>query len=250
MVLRRNQTLIASIIVFTLALCANISLWFQVRDVQQRWANVPPAPSVISASLGGLGDTQFSYRTYGVTIQNMGDTGGRTTNLKEYDYDNLVDWFRLEDTLDPRSHFIPYLAAYYFGVIDAPEKVAPLVDYLEEVGLREGPQNWRWLGRAAFLARFNEQNDDKALKIAQEMADLENQGVKLPMWARQMPVFILQAKGEKRAAQAIVEETLKSSVDELDPTEVNFLIDYLCNRLLDESESAKHPFCQNSEEAQ
>ena len=37
----------------------------------------------------------------------------------------------LENSLDPRSDFAPFLAAYFFGNVRDPEKLGYLVDYLE-----------------------------------------------------------------------------------------------------------------------
>lgn len=76
-----------------LALVANIGLWFSARGVQAKWMNVPPAPEQRFASAYGLGDPQLSYRSVGIMIQNMGDAGGRTTSLSDYNYEELVKWF-------------------------------------------------------------------------------------------------------------------------------------------------------------
>lgn len=229
-----------------LIVACQLSVWFYARDIQARWTNVPPVPSVAGASSFMLGDTQLAYRSIGIMLQNIGDTGGRTTNFEEYDYDALAGWFQLTDRLDPVSNFVPFLAAYYFGSVQIPEKAAPLVDYLATKGLQPYDQSWRWLARAAFLARFSEENSEKGLKLAQQLASLHPK-VKLPFWARQMPVFILEDRGEKEAALAMILETLKSEAQTLPPQEVNTLVDYVCNRLLDKVEAKANPLCQSGE---
>src|SRR5690606_29463629 len=116
--------------------------------------------------------------------------GGRTTSLQDYDYEELSKWFLLTARLDKVSNHIPYIAAYYFGSVQTPEKLTPLLEYLREVGRLniEGAEKWRWLAHAAFLARFRMGEPQTALEIARELSALPEKG--LPGWARQMPAFI------------------------------------------------------------
>ncbi len=117
-----------------LVLSLNFATWLYVRDTHANWINVPPAPSWQSASFSGIGDTQFSYRMIAIMLQNLGDTGGRSTALKDYDYEELVRWFYVQNKLDPHSDFIPFLGAFYFGAVQLPDKLAPLIEYLRVIG--------------------------------------------------------------------------------------------------------------------
>ncbi len=142
----RNIFYIQVFIAISLAL--NILFWFSVRDVRAKWGNVPPAPDMKYAASMGLGDRSFAYRSNGIMIQNLGDTGGRTTPLKDYDYNALADWFFLQNALDPHSNYVPYLAGYYFSALQEPEKYYPVLDYLEKVGSQDDGKRWRWLAQA------------------------------------------------------------------------------------------------------
>lgn len=232
--------------VLALALAIQVAVWFYARDFQARWTNVPPVPSYAGAMASSLGDAEFSYRMIGLMIQNLGDTGGRTTHIGEYDYDRLHGWFMLTDRLDPAANFIPFLAAYYFGSVEVPEKAGRVVDYLTHQGLRPEDQKWRWLARAAFLARFAENDKDKALELSRRLAGLHPK-INLPFWARQMPVFILEDRGEKEAALAMILETLKSQSSTLPPQEINSLVAVVCTRLLSEDEAEVYPLCQSQD---
>lgn len=226
-----------------LAVFLNIVFWFELRDVQARWTNVPPAPERKYASAYGLGDSQFAYRIVGVMIQNLGDYGGRITSLLDYNYDDLTRWFFVEDFLDPHSDFVPYLASYYFGGVQEPEKYRPVLDYLQMVGQRPEGQKWRWLEQAVFIARFKMNDMDKALELADTLAGSDNP--EMPGWARQMPAFILTAKGEKEAAYALMLHILKSGADKLDPTEIYSMRYYICTRILEPQQAAQNPLCEN-----
>lgn len=238
----RRPALILSQSLLLIAVLAHVCLWLSVRGAQARWLNVPPVPSEYGATAFTLGDAQFAYRAIGVMLQNLGDTGGRYTALREYNYDELTRWFFLADRLDPKARYAPFLAAYYFSAVTDPGKFRPLLAYLREVGLRPGEQNWRWLWQAVFIARFNMHDLDTALELANELAALNNPA--MPGWTRQMPAFVLGAKGENEAAIAVLVELLKTSADKMDPAEVNSIIHHICDRLLDETAASNHPLCK------
>ncbi len=226
-------------LIFTLVV--NFLFWLWVRDMRVSWNNVPPAPDVKYAPLYGLGDSSLAYRLNALTIQNLGDTGGRTTSLKDYNYERLTKWFYLQDALDPISDFIPYLASYYFGGVQEPEKLRPVLDYLSDIGNRSYGEKWRWLAQGVFLARYKLKDLDRALEMAEILAATENENA--PEWVRQMPAFIMSAKGEKNAAYALMLEILKTRGDKLHPNEVNAMKDYICKRILDKQDADQNPLC-------
>src|SRR5690606_23680957 len=133
-----------------------------------------------------------------------GDTGGRTTSLNDYNYEELAKWFFLADTLDPVSNYVPYLAAFYFGGVQEPEKFRPVLDYLVHVGNRAEGEKWRFLAHAVYLARFELEDNDTALELANKLARVNNPN--MPGWTRQMPAFIMNTQGKKEAAYALLLE--------------------------------------------
>ena len=223
-------------------LALNFLFWLSVREVRSHWNNVPPAPDKKYAPLYGLGDASFAYRINGIMIQNLGDTGGRTTSLNDYNYERLTKWFYLQDDLDPVSNFIPYLASYYFGGLQEQEKFRPVLDYLIDVGKRPYGEKWRWLAQGVFLARFKLNDLDKALEMAEVLANTKNKDV--PGWVRQMPAFVMTERGEKEAAYALLLEVLKTRGSELHPNEVNATKAYICTRILSEKDATINPLCE------
>ncbi len=234
----------AQITAFTLCLIAFVAhaaFAIHSREFKASWANVPPAPTEQGATMIALGDAQFALRMYGLMIQNLGDTGGRSTAFPEYDYDTLGQWFMLSDTLDRRSDYFPLLAAYYFSATPVNEDLDPLIDYLAMVGQRTYGEKWRWLAQAVYLARFRQNNLEKAMGLAHIMANMDHPD--MPTWTRQMPAFIAAQQGDKEAALAVIMSILRDEAEDLHPNEVNFMVHYICERLLDETEAAQHPLC-------
>lgn len=231
-------------LVLCLVLCLNIVFWIETRNVLPEWNNVPPVPSsAAKAGLPGLGDAQAAYRMYGYTLQNLGNTGGLYENLKKYDYAMLERWFSVAHALNPRSDFVPVLAAYYFGALDGyPDKTAHVVSYLAMAGEDPYPQKWRWLAQAVYLARYQERNLPRALELAERLASLETPTAP---WARQMPAFVQLDMGNREAAYEVMVRMLATEGDRLHPNEVNFMREFICTRTLEKADAAKNPLCRD-----
>ncbi len=225
-----------------LAVFLNLIFWFYARDFRAEWHIIPPVPSESRAQSFAIGDRQLAFRMISVMLQNFGDTGGRVTPLEDYDFDDLTRWLRLSSMLDPESSFTPYLAALYFGGVQKPSMLPPLLEYLSDAGQRPGGENWRWLAHAAYLARFRMKNMDLALKYARQLAALPGDQ---PVWTRQMPGFILNSTGNKDEALEIMVKIIKEGLDKYDPAEITHTRDTICERILDPEEAAVHPLCKD-----
>lgn len=234
------------LLVFFAILALNVSLWMTVQSARIKWNNVPPVPDKVGALWTALGDEQFAYRLYGLFIQNMGDTGGRVVSLKDYDYETLSKWLMLENELDTRSDFAPFLAAYFFGFVRDPEKLRPIVDYLEIAAGDGQGEKWRFLSQAVFLARFKMNDLDRALELANKLSAIDNPD--MAPWARQMSAFVLNAKGEKEAAFEMMVSLLQTDRENLHPNEVNAMLSFICTRTLDKDDPRLVPICKDHTE--
>ncbi len=213
-------------VLITLSLQA--AFWWQTRELQAGWEGVPPAPSSQVAKALALGDGQFLYRAATFVLQNMGDEGGQVTPLKDYDYQRLGQWFFLLDQFDPKSEFLPVLVGYYYSQSQDPNDVRVVISFLAHIAIRDPERNWRWLAHAIYLARHRVGDMNLALSLAYRMAAIKSPGV--PIWARQMPAFVLAEVGEKEAARDLMEAILDSQKD-LDPSEIEFMRNFIDNRL-------------------
>ncbi|MGZ9097193.1 MAG: hypothetical protein ACXW30_02720 [Micavibrio sp.] len=227
--------------IFFTFLILNISFWLLTNHLRPVWGNVPPVPTQRGAIMMALGDQQLSYRMVGLMLQNLGNTGGDSRNLKEYDYQRLGDWLFLADNLDPISNFIPSLSAFYFGATTKGDDLGPVVDYLEMAGQRPQKHKWRWLAQAIYLARYQQGDYERALELAHKLAALPRDD--MPPWTRQMPAFVMTAKGDKEAAYALMMGILKNGIDDMTPVEIRFIRDYVCDRILTPEQAAQNDLC-------
>jgi tetratricopeptide (TPR) repeat protein len=176
-------------------------------------------------------------------LQNLGSTGGRIVPLHEYNYDKLVEWFFLTDSLDPKSNFISRLAAYYYGSSQDKEDLRKLLVFLEKQGTANTGRKWLLLVYGMKIARYELGDMDKALHFANLLANLDNPD--MPDWTRRAPAIILSAKGDKEAAYRILVNLLKSEGEKIHPNEVNFIVHHICEDLLSSVEAINNPVCRN-----
>lgn len=208
----------------------NFVLWSAANRQQAQWEGVPPVPSKSGAMMMLLGDEQFSYRFGAITLQNLGDGGGRVTPIKDYDFSKLGKWFWLLHGLDPASEHVPFAAAFYFGGTSDPAQVAVVVDYLGKIGANPAGEKWRWLAHAAYLARHRMKDMQLALDLAYQLSRMRPLQGELPLWAKQLPAFILKEQGEKESAKELISSLLMNEKNP-NPNEVNFMKAWLVEQI-------------------
>ena len=227
--------------ILAIAVCLNIGFWFYAKNISATWINVPPVPSKLSATLTTLGDEQFASRLIFTKLLNLGSEGGRITPIKNYDFEKLGRWFNLHYELDPKSDSAPYLAAFYYGASQDPSKIRPIIEYLRKAGTDTSGEKWRWLLQALYLARFKLKDLNLAMELANELTTLENS--EMPQWTKHMSIHVLNQKGEKQAALEMTLAILQETANKIHPNEVNAMIAYMCEQILDHNEAKTHPVC-------
>lgn len=187
-----------------LFLC-QVGYWVQSRHVLPDMSIVPDVPGREVVKALSLGDEQFYFRYLALIIQNAGDTYGRFTPLREYNYDKLSKWFHLLDMLDDTSDYIPSLATYYYSQTQNTPDVRYIVDYLRAHAEWRPEQKWWWIIQAVYLANHKLKDKDLALDIAKPLMDAKN----IPLWARQFPAFIYEQRGETEQALFVMQHVLE-----------------------------------------
>ena len=96
-----------------------------------------------------------------------------------------------------------------------------MLDFVHEAFLQDPDRRWPWLAHAALLAKHRLQDLPLARRYA---ADLERLTTDpgIPMWAKQMEIFILEDMDELEAAKIILGGLLASGKLK-DPAERRFL---------------------------
>lgn len=203
-------------------------LWTQLKSIKPDMSVLPDLPTEMSIKAASFGDEQFYFRTLAFQLQNAGDTFGRTTPLKDYDYNKLYKWFLLLDSLDSKSNFVPSMAAYYYSNTQNTPDIRYIVDYLDQHSDKDPAAKWWWYSQAIYNAKHKLDDKKRALEIAYKLAAAPNP--EMPIWARQMPAFILEDLGEKEQALIIARDIIEN-VDDISDGELNFMHYFIKERL-------------------
>ncbi|MCP4394223.1 MAG: hypothetical protein GY804_08185 [Alphaproteobacteria bacterium] len=208
--------------------------WNNTKNVLPKWSIVPEVPSQIFVKAMAFGDNQFIFRMLGLEIQNAGDSGGRFTSLRLYDYDKLVKWFALLDSLDDYSDYAASMAANYYGMTQKKEDIPKIINYIREHVARYPDKKWRWLAHAVYLAQYKMEDNLYALKIAKELANLDAPNA--PMWTEQMPAFIMKTMGDKEKSRAFMIKLYeeKSIAAKLSKEEKRYMEGYIMGEFFEE----------------
>jgi len=206
-------------------------IWQGTKYIKPELGIVPPVPGEEEVKLFSFGDDEFYFRVMGFQIQNSGDTYGRSTSLKDYDYSMLSKWWRVFDSLDFKSNLVPSMVSYYFGSTpNHKEQIPYVVDYLETHADKDPRTKWWWYSQAIYNAKHKMKDLDRALIIANKLASVPRD-VDMPIWARQMPAFMLEKKGEYNEACDIIINIIDSHKN-LSEGEMNFMIHFINERII------------------
>lgn len=220
------------VIALIFILSSQITLWFNTKHIKPEMIIVPNVPSFTTIAILSLGDLQFYFRNLSFKIQNAGDSWGRFTALKDYNYEKLQAWFYLLDRLDNKSNFVPSLASYYYSQSQNVMDNKYIVEYLEDHAKNDITNKWWWMTQAVYLANHKLEDKKLALRLAYHLTNIPKD-VNVPFWVRQMPAFIHEDMGETSAAKKIIIDIL-TNFNKFTPGELNFMEYFIKERLKDE----------------
>jgi hypothetical protein len=207
-----------------------VFFWFKTEHIKPNLGIVPEVPTYLTLKAMSLGDDQWIFRTKGLRIQNSGDTFGRFSPLKNYDYKKLSAWFKLLDEFDSKSNYIPSMASYYFSATQNKDDVIYLVDYLEEHSDKNPEMNWWWYYQATFLANHEVKNKDVAIRLARKLKN--NSPLNAPLWTKQMLPIILKDMGEKcESLRVMIEIGDNYNKGDIKDDELNYMNFFIQQRM-------------------
>lgn len=203
-----------------------VGYWQMTKHKLPDMSIVPDVPGRAAVKALAFGDEQFYFRVLALEIQNAGDTFGRFTALYQYDFKKLKAWFTLLDTLDKESDHIPFLASYYYSQTQHVPDVRYVVEYLYEHSKDKPSKNYWWLANAAYLAEHKLNDKDLAIKVAAPLEHADD----APFWARQLPAFVHERRGEMDDALRIMQHIEQHS-KEIPDNEMRFMTYFVKERL-------------------
>jgi len=184
-------------------------------------ADLPPPPSAAALRLASLGEPQALARVAMLYLQAF-DYGGTNANpYARLDYTRLVGWLQAILELDPRSDYPLFAAARVYAESSDPARNRMALEFVYRQFLADPDRRWPWLAHAALLAKHRLGDLPLARRYAAAI-DRYTRSPAVPLWAKQMEIFILEDMNELEAARILLGGLLESGAIH-DPAEVRFL---------------------------
>lgn len=184
-------------------------------------ADLPPAPSAQALRLASFGEPELGARLTMVYLQSYDLGGANVAAYGNLDYRRLVGWLQAILDLDPRSQYPLFAAARVYAETADPARMRVALDFVYREFLRDPNRRWPWLAHAALLAKHRLKDLPLARRYAQALVR-ETRVQDMPLWAKQMEIFILEDMNELEAAKIMIGGLLESGTI-TDPAELRFL---------------------------
>ena len=208
-------------LVLAFALAAQIG-WQSTRPQRGTSASdlpPPPAPGVLR--LASFGEPAAAARLAMLYLQSFDQRAGNELPYRDLDYGRLIGWLRAILDTDPRSAYPLFAAARIYAENPDPRKVRAMLEFIYLEFRKDPNRRWRWLAHAALVAKYRLGDLPLALRYANAIDRLTTRR-DVPLWARQMRIFILEDMNEIEAAKVVLGGLLASGRIR-DPAELRLL---------------------------
>ncbi len=186
---------------------------------------LPPAPSRQALQLAALGEPVALARLTMLYVQGFDEQAGVSVSWRELDYPTVIGWLQRVLELDPRGQSPLLAASQVYGAVGDPVRTRLMLDFVHARFAEDPDRRWPWLAHAALVAKHRLHDLPLARAYARDIR-LHATGARVPAWARQLEIFILEDMNELDGARALVGGLLDSG-QVTDPRELKFLSERL-----------------------
>jgi hypothetical protein len=184
-------------------------------------SDLPPAPHAAALRAASLGEPAAAARLAMLYVQAFDLGAGNALPYRRLDYGRLRAWLRAALDSDPRSDYPLFVAARVYAEVDDPARVRVMLDFVHDAFREDPNRRWSALAHAALLAKHRLKDLPLARRYAADLQRLTTDPT-VPLWAKQMEIFILEDMNELEAAKIMLGGLLESGRLE-DPGERRFL---------------------------
>jgi hypothetical protein len=203
------------------ALAAQLAVQAALGGRGRPGADLPPPPSAAALRGASLGEPAAAARLAMLWLQAFDLGGANDFSYRNLDYARLVGWLGAILGADPRSAYPLFAAARIYAEVPDPAKARAMMEFIHREYLKAPSRRWPWIAHTALLAKHRLGDLALALRYARAMrAVADEPGV--PLWAKQMEIFILEDMNELEAARIMLGGLLEAGKIE-DPAERRFL---------------------------
>ena len=211
----------AVLALLALALAAQIGIKASAPAPGVSAEELPPAPSMAALRIASFGDPIALAKTLMLYLQAFDYQSGSKVPYKDLDYTRLEAWLSRILELDPRGQYPLLAASRLYAEVPVEAKQRSMLEFIHSQFLLDPSRRWPWLAHATVIAKHRLRDLPLALRYAQAI-QRNAKGDGVPLWAKQMEIFILEDLNELETARIIIGGYLESGAIK-DPAELRFL---------------------------
>src|SRR5882757_8215852 len=188
---------------FALGLAAQIGLKATAAPPRAGAEDLPPAPSIATLRLASFGDPVALAKGLMLYLQAFDYQSGSKAPYRDLDYGRLEAWLARILELDPRGQYPLLAASRLYAEVPVEAKQRSMLEFIYRQFLLDPNHRWPWLAHATAIAKHRLKDLQLALRYAQAIqryAIAED----VPLWAKQMEIFILEDMNELETARLII----------------------------------------------
>ena len=204
-----------------LALLAQVLLALAPEARQRNASSLPPPPSGPVLRAASFGEPAALSRLAMLWLQSFDSGATNRTHYRDLDYGRLTGWLGAIQDTDPLSHYPLFAAARIYAEVPDPARARLMLEFVYREYLKAPQQRWPALAHGALLAKHRLQDLPLARRYAAAIQAVA-QDPDVPLWAKQMEVFILEDMNELEAARIMLGGLLAAG-QVTDPGERRFL---------------------------
>ena len=190
-------------LVLGLALAAQISIRTAIPLPVPKAADLPRPPGSGSLAIASFGDPIPLAKLLMLYLQAFDYQSGDRTPFQALDYEKLQAWLSQILRLDPKGQYPLMAASRLYADIPNEAKKRQMLEFVYQEFFKDPNRRWQWLAHAAAVAKHGL----KDLPLARRYAAAIQQhatGEDVPLWARQMEIFILEDMNELETARIMI----------------------------------------------
>jgi hypothetical protein len=204
-----------------LALLAQVLLALAPGSRVRHAADLPPAASAPMLRAAAFGEPAALSRLAMLWLQSFDSGATNQAHYRDLDYGRLTGWLGAILDTDPRSHSPLFAAARIYAEVPDPARARRMLEFVHREYRKAPRQRWPAMAHGALLAKHRLQDLPLARRYAAALQAVA-QDPAVPLWARQMEVFILEDMNELEAARIMLGGLLAAG-QVADPGERRFL---------------------------
>ena len=183
--------------------------------------DLSPAPSIAALRIASFGDPVALAKILMLYLQAFDYQSGSKVPYRDLDYERLESWLSRILELDPRGQYPLLAASRLYAEVPVEAKQRSMLEFIYRQFLLDPGRRWPWLAHATVVAKHGLKDLPLALRYAQAIQRYAV-GDGVPLWAKQMEIFILEDLNELEAARVIIGGYIETGTIK-DPAELRFL---------------------------